>query len=43
MRKKFLQKEFTAAGATENRESISPTEFRAKYGTKVVEQSEKVI
>lgn len=42
LREEFLRKEFRAAGAGPERDHISTAEFRAKYGAKVVGQSEKV-
>ena len=43
LREEFLRAEFAAAGAGPHRDHITPAEFRAKYGSKVIEQSEKVL
>ena len=43
MRNEFLKKEFEAAGAKEYREYITIAEFKAKYGEKVINDSDKCL
>ena len=42
LREEFLRKEFRAIGASPERDYVTTTEFRTKYGAKVIGQSEKV-